>query len=67
MEQIDFEKYIGLPLELAKQDLEKQGIKVEEKEFSKPKIRKSDMLVVKVEKLGEKHVLLLVADFKIEL
>ena len=67
MKQTDFEKYIGFPLELAKQDLEKQGIKVEEKEFSKPKIRKSDMLVVKVEKLGEKHVLLLVADFKIEL
>ncbi len=67
MEQTDFEKYIGLPLELVKKDLEKQGIKVEEKEFSKPKIRKSDMLVVKVEKLGEKHVLLLVADFKIEL
>lgn len=67
MEQTDFEKYIGLPLEQVKQDLEKQGFKVEEKEFSKPKIRKSDMLVVKVEKLGEKHVLLLVADFKIEL
>ena len=67
MEQTDFVKYIGLPLELAKQDLEKQGVKVEEKEFSKPKIRKSDMLVVKVEKLGEKHFVLLVADFKIEL
>ncbi len=67
MEQTDFEKYIGLPLEPVKQDLEKQGVKVEEKEFSKPKKRKSDMLVVKVEKLGEKHVLLLVADFKIEL
>lgn len=67
MEQKDFEKYIGFPVFQVKKELEEQGYRVSEKEFSKPKTRKSDMLVVKVELREEKHVLLLVADFKIEI
>lgn len=67
MENLDFEKYIGLPACQVKTNLENLGFKVTLKEFSKPKNKVGEMLVVKVSMLDETSVLLLIADFKIDI
>ena len=56
-----------MPALMVKKELEKQGFNVSFKEFSKPKNKVGEMLVVKVEKTDKTNVLLLIADFKIEI
>lgn len=67
MENLDFEKYIGLPAKQVETELEKYGYNVKLKEFSKPKNKVGEMLVVKVSKIDNVNVLLLIADFKIDI
>lgn len=67
MDNLNFENFIGMPALIVKKELEKQGFNVSLKEFSKPKNKVGEMLVVKVEKTDETNVLLLIADFKIEI
>lgn len=67
MENLNFEKYIGLPASQVKTELENCGYIVTLKEFSKPKNKVGEMLVVKTSKVDQTNVLLLIADFKIDI
>lgn len=67
MENLNFEKYIGLPASQVKTELENFGYIVTLKEFSKPKNKVGEMLVVKISKVDQTNVLLLIADFKIDI
>lgn len=67
MENLNFEKYIGLPASQVKTELENCGYIVTLKEFSKPKNKVGEMLVVNVSKVDNANILLLIADFKIDI
>lgn len=67
MENLNFEKYIGLPASQVKTELENCGYIVTLKKFSKPKNKVGEMLVVKISKVDQTNVLLLIADFKIDI
>ena len=61
---MDTLKYIGMPLEKAKKELEDLGYNVEVIICSKPKIKTDSILVVAARKEG-KNVQLVVGDFLI--
>ena len=67
MAEINFDKFIGLPVGLVKNDLEKLGYFVDVVKTSKPKIITDTELVIKVELKQEKQVLVIVGDFLINI
>ena len=58
------ERYIGMPLEKAKEELEKQGFFVKTKKCSLPKIKTDSELVVSL-KRSQNTITLYVGDFLI--
>ena len=61
----DFEKYIAMPVDLAKKELTDLSYKVKTEKCSKPKIKTDSELVVNIKQNGN-ELLLLVGDFLIE-
>ena len=64
MEKLDLYNFVGKPLDVAKQDLENLGYKVEVLKNSKPKI-KTDMELVVSLKQTANSIILIVGDFLI--
>jgi len=64
--KLDIYSFIGKPLELAKEELEKLGFKVEVLKCSKPKIKTDKELVVSL-KQTTNSVILIVGDFLIDI
>lgn len=66
MEKLDIYSFIGKPLELAKEELENLGYKVEVLKSSKPKIKTDRELVVSLKEKAD-SIILVVGDFLIDI
>ena len=64
MEKLDLYSFVGKPLDIAKQELEKLGYKVDVLKNSKPKIKTDRELVVSLKQTAN-SVILIVGDFLI--
>ena len=63
----NFDALIGEPLDLVKSKLEKEGFVVKVFKCSKPKIKTSDELVIKIEKSAGNELVIIAGDFLINI